>query len=670
MKITTLYSTIILWGLSLFLAGCNNTPLQTIQEQSPDGHIKVTMGQSEGKPFYNMVFHSDTLIKDSRLGFKFAKLGDATQNFTLKSVEKSTTDTLWQSVWGEDQYIKEYSNNLSLIFTQDKHPYLSLQIQLRIFNDGIGFRYILPAQKGIDTLLLCDEITQFNLKEDNHSWWFTVDYDSYEKPYKSTKVSQIDSVQTPFTMVTPKGTHISIHEAALVNYSSMTLKRDKNNPLSLECNLIPWPDGIKVKVRKQLTSPWRTIQVGKEAKDLINSNLIVNLNEPSKFQNTSWIHPMKYMGIWWGMHLGQQTWYTGPKHGATTKNTMKLIDFAAKNNFDGVLVEGWNWDWKKFGNWDFKRAYPDFDMDKISQYCKKKNVALIGHHETSGNVELYESQLDSALNYYQHYGITAIKTGYVGPIKNGQYHHGQWMINHYQRVVEEAAKRHICIVAHEPIKPTGLRRTYPNFLSREGALGQEFNAPWSGTNNTPEHTTILPFTRMLAGPMDFTPGIFQLTYEKYGNKDKRVNTTLAKQLALYVILYSPVQMAADLQENYQNHPAFEFIKGVAVDWEQSVAINGEIGQYITMARKERNGNRWFMGSITNEKTRDLTVNLSFLDPNKRYQVTIYADAPKTNWKSNPYPYRILKKEVNAQTNLSIHLAPGGGQAMIITPIIK
>jgi alpha-glucosidase len=651
--------------LALLGSGC--TSPQQITIKSPNKNISVTVGQENGVPCYKLILANDTLIQNSNLGLQFTHL-DASKNFKLESITTSKTDTLWETVWGEDQFIQEKSNNIKLNFQQTESPNLKLQIEFRIFNDGIGFRYNFPEQQGIDSLLLINEKTQFNLASDNKAWWFPVDYDSYEKPYQSNLISEIDSVQTPFTMISPKGVYMSIHEAALVDYASMTLKRNPQQALSMACNLVPWPDGIKVRANKSMKTPWRSIQIGKEAKDLINSRLILNLNEPCKLENTSWIKPMKYMGIWWGMHLGQQTWFAGPKHGATTKNTLDLIDFAAEHHFDGILVEGWNLDWKKFGEWDFKKPYPDFDMDKIAKYCQEKKVALIGHHETSGNVELYESQLDSALNYYHHYGISAIKTGYVGPIKNGQYHHGQWMVNHYQKVVEQAAGRNISIVAHEPIKPTGLRRTYPNFLSREGALGQEFNAPWSSVNNTPAHTTILPFTRMLAGPMDFTPGIFSLTYEKYGIKDKRVNTTLAKQLALYVVIYSPVQMAADLQENYINHPAFEFIKSVAVDWKQSIALNGEIGQYVTMARKERKGERWFLGSITNEKERDLSVSLNFLDPNKKYLAKIYADAAQSDWKNNPYPYTITEKEVDAQSILKIHLAAGGGQAIELIPI--
>lgn len=650
--------------LALLGIGCTS---QTTTIKSPDENISVTVGQENGVPCYKLILANDTLIQNSNLGLQFTHL-DASKNFKLESITTSKTDTLWETVWGEDQFIQEKSNNIKLNFQQTESPNLKLQIEFRIFNDGIGFRYNFPEQQGIDSLLLINEKTQFNLASDNKAWWFPVDYDSYEKPYQSNLISEIDSVQTPFTMISPKGVYMSIHEAALVDYASMTLKRNPQQALSMACNLVPWPDGIKVRANKSMKTPWRSIQIGKEAKDLINSRLILNLNEPCKLENTSWIKPMKYMGIWWGMHLGQQTWFAGPKHGATAKNTLDLIDFAAEHHFDGILVEGWNLDWKKFGEWDFKKPYPDFDMDKIAKYCQEKKVALIGHHETSGNVELYESQLDSALNYYHHYGISAIKTGYVGPIKNGQYHHGQWMVNHYQKVVEQAAERNISIVAHEPIKPTGLRRTYPNFLSREGALGQEFNAPWSSVNNTPAHTTILPFTRMLAGPMDFTPGIFSLTYEKYGIKDKRVNTTLAKQLALYVVIYSPVQMAADLQENYINHPAFEFIKSVAVDWKQSIALNGEIGQYVTMARKERKGERWFLGSITNEKERDLSVSLNFLDPNKKYLAKIYADAAQSDWKNNPYPYTITEKEVDAQSILKIHLAAGGGQAIELIPI--
>lgn len=658
-------SALLLFALTI--SSCNRTP-QEITIQSPNKQLNVTVGQDKGEPFYNVIFNEDTLIMDSKLGLIFGSQFDASHGFEISKIKHSSKDTIWETVWGEDQFIHEKSNDITLHLQQTQKNKLHLILQFRLFNDGVGFRYILPEQQNIDSLYLTNEVTEFNFTSDNKAWAFEVDYDSYEKPYHSNILSKLDSVQTPFTMKTPKGIYLSIHEAALKNYASMTLKKSIKNKTSFECNLVPWPDGIKVKANKSLQTPWRTIQVGNKATDLINSRLILNLNEPTQYVETEWIKPMKYMGIWWGMHLGQQTWYAGPKHGATTKNTLELIDFAAEHHFDGILVEGWNYDWKKFGQWDFKKPYPDFDIKKITEYGKKKGVELIGHHETSGNVELYESQLDSALNYYQTHNVKAIKTGYVGQIKNGQYHQGQWMVEHYQRVVEEAAKRKINIIAHEPIKPTGIRRTYPNFLSREGALGQEFNAPWSAVNNSPAHTTILPFTRLLGGPMDFTPGIFALTYDKYGIKDKRVNTTLAKQLALYVVIYSPVQMAADLAENYKGNDAFSFIKEVAVDWEKSIALNGEIGEYVTIARKERDGDRWFIGSITNEQKRELEISLDFLDPDKEYLAQIYKDGETANWKENPYPVQMIHRMVQKNDKLNLSLASGGGEAIIITPV--
>jgi len=658
-KLQQLLTSLIL--LAFLGYGCH--PKQEVLLTSPNQKLIVSAGQHEGQPFYNLIANGDTLIRNSHLGLIFQNLPKQTNNYTLEAVETSTTDTLWETVWGEDQFIKEQSNNVCLSFIQTQPPHLQMKIQFRLFDDGLGFRYQIPPQEGIDSLFLIDEITEFNLTNNNQSWWTPVDYDSYEKPYQTSQLSEVDSVQTPFTMKTDKGHYLSIHEAGLIDYASMTLKRSEDKTLSLECNLVPWPDGIKVKANKSMQSPWRSIQVGKKAVDLINSHLIVNLNEPNKLANTNWIKPMKYMGIWWGMHLGQQTWFTGPKHGATTQNTKELIDFASANQFEGVLVEGWNPDWKKFGEWTYTQTYPDFDLPQLSQYGKSKNVQIIGHHETSGHVENYESQLDSALQFYSKHNVKNIKTGYVGPIKNGQYHQGQWMVNHYQKVVEKAAEHEICIIAHEPVKPTGLRRTYPNFLSREGALGQEFNAPWSAVNNSPAHTTILPFTRLLAGPMDFTPGIFGLTYEKYGITNKRVNTTLAKQLALYVVIYSPVQMAADLVENYKNQPAFQFIKEVPVDWEKSIALEGDPGEFISIARKDRHSSDWFLGSISNETAREVSIPLSFLEAGKKYLAVSYQDGQNADWKTNPYSIKISEKEVTSEDKLTAWLAASGGLAI-------
>jgi alpha-glucosidase len=555
-------------------------------------------------------------------------------------------------------------------------------VVIRAFNDGVGFRYEIPSQPNLGEFQIQEELTEFALADDAKSWWIPSNrprLDRSEMLYSSSPVSLIDSVQTPLTMATRDGkTVLAIHEANLVDYARMNIRGGRMENRTLHAALAPWVDGVKVRGHTPFVTPWRTIQLADRMADLAPSVIGLNLNPPSVIANTSWIKPMKYVGIWWGMHINTMTWSSGPKHGATTANAKRYIDFAAANGLGGVLVEGWNTGWD--GDWiqnrnafSFTKAYPDYDLAEVARYAHSKGIHLIVHNETSGGIANYERQMDSAFALYHSLGLDAIKTGYVTDTAGGgQSHHGQFMVNHYRHVIEEAAKYGIMVDAHEPIHDTGERRTYPNMMSREGARGQEYNAWGAEGGNPPEHETNLFFTRMLAGPMDFTPGIFDILIERGTGRprrsdESRVRTTLAKQLALYVVLYSPLQMAADLPENYDKQPAFQFIRDVAVDWDTTRVIDGRIGDYVIVARKERGGPDWFLGAITDEEARTFDVPLSFLTKGKNYVAEIYADGPGANWLTNPLPVAISKRAVTSASVLHVVLAPGGGQAVRIRP---
>jgi alpha-glucosidase len=511
------------------------------------------------------------------------------------------------------------------------------------------------------------ENTEFLFREDMSAWWIPGDYDNHEFLYRNTQLSLIDSANTPLTIESADSLCLSLHEASLVNYPEMRLRRSMDNPLKLLCDLVPWPDGVKARVNVPFSTPWRTIQLADKAGDLIESTMILNLNEPTKLEDVSWIRPMKYVGIWWAMHIGKYTWKPGPKHGATTENAKAYIDFAADNSIPGVLVEGWNKGWE---NWvdgvkfDFLHAYDDYNLEEVAAYAQSKGVDLIVHNETGANAEWYEKQVDSAFSLYQRLGVHAIKTGYVGKIlPGGQYHHGQWMVNHQAMVIEKAARHQIMVDAHETVKATGLERTWPNFMTREWARGNEYEA-WS-EGNPPDHTCILPFTRVLAGPLDYTPGIISIFFKEY-KPDNRIHTTLAKQLALMVVIYSPFQMAADLIENYKDNPAFQFIRDVPCDWDETKVLNGKIGDFVTIARKKKDD--WYIGSITDEQAREFTFKLDFLDEKVNYQAVIYADGPTADLVSNPLDYVIEKKFVKKGDDFVIKLAAGGGQAVVIKQV--
>jgi alpha-glucosidase len=566
---------------------------------------------------------------------------------------------------------------MRVTLTEKSATHRVLLVVFRVFDDGLGFRYEFPDQPQLRQVNLVEELTEFAIAQSATAWWIPGgEWNRYEYLYNKTPLAELSQAHTPLTLKLASGLHVAIHEAALVDYSAMWLRRVSGQ--RLKAVLSPSSSGAKVRRVAPFVTPWRTLQIADSAAGLYMSDLILNLNEPNKLGDVSWVKPFKYVGIWWGMHLGTKTWSSGPKHGATTAETKRYIDFAAANGFRGVLVEGWNkgWDsdWFADGSsFNFTEPYPDFDIVALAEYAKQKGVHLVGHHETAGNIAHYEQQLGAALDLYAKLGIDAVKTGYVADAGGVQalgedgrihfeWHDGQVQSRHHLHVVEEAAKRHIAVNAHEPIKDTGLRRTYPNWVSREGARGMEYNA-WGDPPNPPEHETNLVFTRMLAGPMDFTPGVLSLE----GANGKRIQSTIAKQLALYVVLYSPIQMAADLPENYAKYPKpFQFIKDVPVDWSDTRVLNGEVGDYVTMARKDRNSEDWYLGSITDEQPRTLRVALDFLDAGRSYEATIYRDGKNAGFDADGHAVEIETRPVTRSDTLTLQLAPGGGLAMRIS----
>ena len=670
---------------------------------SPSGKIKLTFSLSpSGSAYYAVTFNGKPIVGASKMGFHLDGRNYA-KGFEIKATKTNSFDETWEPIWGEESKIRNHYNELTVNL---KNKDGLLDIVFRVFDDGVGFRYGFP-QTGdkAETLTIMEEFTEFQMTADHTAWWQPGDWDSNEHEYSTTKISKIDgkhytigtaistqfipdykAVQTPIAMRSAEGVHLAIHEAALVNFPAMQLKVD-NATKKLTAFLIPgaglWRKAV---VETGFSTPWRTIQISPNAAGLLLSRLILNLNEPCKLTDVSWIKPVKYVGIWWELHLGKTTWdYTGSqsgqtlfdtkphgKHGATTENTRRYIDFASKHGFNGVLVEGWNTGWEDwFGKWkedvfDFQTPYPDYDLKGLAAYSIQKGAPIIVHHETSASATGYEKHYDAAYKLMNSLGLNAIKSGYVGRIiPKGEWHDGQWMINHYQRVIEKAAEHKIMVDAHEPVRPTGLHRTWPNYMACEAARGNEFNA-WS-KGNPPEHETILPFTRLLGGPMDYTPGIFNIQFKEYKtdpNNTNQVHTTLAKQLALYVTMYSPLQMAADLPEHYEkNLAAFQFIKDVAVDWDETKVLNAAIGDYVTYARKAKGTNNWFIGSITDENARTFAPKLDFLDTGKTYEATIYEDAANAHWQKNPTAVNIRKVMVKKGDTLNLKLVAGGGTAI-------
>lgn len=675
--------------MTLIAASCTNTPTFPIAEASepettpvsivsPSGDLSFSLTIDDGALNWHADWRSKSVIQPSSLGLAFATGRDLNRDLVIHSVSFATVDETWEQPWGERQFVRDHHNEmLAKIAFSDGTP--AFDLRARVFDDGIGFRYEVP-DTGPRTIT--DELTEFRTDPDAKTWWIpAAGWNRYEELYHETELRAVPRAHTPMTLELPdRGPFVSIHEAALVDYAGMWL--NQRRPGTLEAELAPWSDGTKVKTKGAFKTPWRTIQVSDTAAGLANSDLILNLNEPNALGDISWAKPSKYIGIWWCMHINECTWGSGEIHGATTERTQAYIDFAAKHGFDGVLVEGWNFGWD--GDWfsngeifSFTKPYADFDLEALAAYGAERGVYLIGHHETSGAITNYEEQIVDAYALYERLGIPAIKTGYVadggeltrrdadGKVYR-EWHDGQFAVNHHLRALQIAAQHKITINAHEPVKDTGLRRTYPNAFSREGARGQEYNA-WGQPPNDPAHTTILPFTRMLSGPMDFTPGIFDLNFGKPVEENPRVQTTLAKQLALYVLLHSPIQMAADLPRNYEANPdAFEFIKNVPVDWSESIMLDGYPGEFAVMARKDRNSAAWYIGAASDENPRNLDISLAFLD-GQMYETVIYQDAEGASWFENPYAFERVEKTVQRNETLSLNLAAGGGAAIALIP---
>ena len=681
------------------------------QQTSPDGNVVLSFSlKADGTPTYKITYKGKPVINESTLGFTLKKDEPLTNHFKVVSDSKSTFKETWKPVWGEEKEILNHYNELLVQLKQDKTNRL-MNIRFRVYNEGVGFRYEFPTQKELTYFVIAEENTQFAMTGDHTAWWIPGDYDTQEYDYNESKLSEIrglmkqsmtdnvsqyvfspTGVQTALMMKTKDGLYINLHEAALVDYALMNLNLDDKNFI-FQSWLTPDAKGDKGYLYTPTKTPWRTVMVSDDARNILASRLILNLNDPCALADTSWIKPVKYIGVWWEMITGKSSWaytddlptikldevdYTKVKpngtHAANNDKVRHYIDFAAKHGFDQVLVEGWNVGWEDwFGHrkdyvFDFVTPYPDFDIKALNDYAHAKGVKLMMHHETSGSTRNYERHMKAAYELMNKYGYNSVKSGYVGDILPiGEHHYSQSTINHYLYAIKEAAKHKIMLNAHEAVRPTGLCRTYPNLIGNESARGTEYEA-FGG--NKPFHTTILPFTRLQGGPMDYTPGIFETEVKNVNpNNTSQVRSTLAKQLGLYVTMYSPLQMAADLPENYERFAdAFQFIKDVPVDWQQSVYLEAEPGHYITVARKDKHSDNWYIGNTSNENGHTSELLLNFLDKNKKYEATIYADAKNADWQTNPKAYTITKQKVNAKTKLKLTAAKGGGYAISIKEI--
>ena len=681
------------------------------QQTSPDGNVVLSFSlKADGTPTYKMTYKGKPVINESTLGFTLKKDEPLMNHFKVVSDSKSTFKETWKPVWGEEKEILNHYNELLVQLKQDKTNRL-MNIRFRVYNEGVGFRYEFPTQKELTYFVIAEENTQFAMTGDHTAWWIPGDYDTQEYDYNESKLSEIrglmkqsmtdnvsqfvfspTGVQTALMMKTKDGLYINLHEAALVDYALMNLNLDDKNFI-FQSWLTPDAKGDKGYLYTPTKSPWRTVMVSDDARNILASRLILNLNDPCALADTSWIKPVKYIGVWWEMITGKSSWaytddlptikldevdYTKVKpngtHAANNDKVRHYIDFAAKHGFDQVLVEGWNVGWEDwFGHrkdyvFDFVTPYPDFDIKALNDYAHAKGVKLMMHHETSGSTRNYERHMKAAYELMNKYGYNSVKSGYVGDILPiGEHHYSQSTINHYLYAIKEAAKHKIMVNAHEAVRPTGLCRTYPNLIGNESARGTEYEA-FGG--NKPFHTTILPFTRLQGGPMDYTPGILETEVKNVNpNNTSQVRSTLAKQLALYVTMYSPLQMAADLPENYERFAdAFQFIKDVPVDWQESVYLEAEPGRYITVARKDKHSDNWYIGNTSNENGHTSELLLNFLDKNKKYEATIYADAKNADWQTNPKAYTITKQKVNAKTKLKLTAAKGGGYAISIKEI--
>ncbi len=630
---------------------------------SPNSRLNLFFCLKNGVANYSLKYRNQDLVQWSRLGLEFSDAEKLQENLVLIQVQTNSVQNTWEQPWGEEHFIENSFNEIQIELRESSGLQREMTLVFRAFNDGLGFRYEIGQQKNITLARISQELTEFRLNENSSAWWIPAyANEAYELLYSKSRISQMPPyTHTPLT-IKDNAVYLSIHEAALLNYSSMQLKNLGAGVLVAD--LAPNANGAAVEIATPFTTPWRTIQVAENPGDLITSYLILNLNEPNRLGDTSFLRPMKFMGIWWAMHLGQLTWGSGPNHGATTARAKEYIDAAASLGIPGLLIEGWNLGWDSWkSKFDFTTQHPNIDLQEVVQYAHDRGIEIIGHHETGGDVTNYELQLEAAMSYYAQLGIRTVKTGYVARKIEGEFHYGQRMIQHYQHVTERAANYGISLNVHEPVKDTGLRRTYPNLMTSEGVRGNEYEA-WGGPEgNPPSHTTILPFTRGLAGPMDYTPGIFAILDGARPGID-RVHTTLSKQLALFVVLYSPMQMVADLPKNYIGEAAFEFIRRVPVDWHTTKVLNGEIGEYITTVRRDRDSDSWFLGSITNESQRNFSISLSFLEPFQDYCITRYKDSTFSHWENNPLAYEIHSARVQSTDFLSLQLASGGGEAII------
>ncbi|TGE07979.1 glycoside hydrolase family 97 protein [Hymenobacter fodinae] len=693
----------------LVLAGLLGAAAQAQTVHSPNNKLTLRFQLSpSGEPTYQLQFGARPVLKPSRLGMLLQGQPSLDKGLTISRIDSSQHEDTWQPVWGEVKNIRNRYKELAVTLQQPANNGRRVVVRFRLYDDGLGFRYEFPQQPGLTYFVVQEEKTEFNLPANHKAFWIPGDYDSNEYVYSQTRLSEVNTtpiepiqlkaapqrIQTPLMLKSDDGLYVNIHEAALVNYPAMMLNVDTKS-FGLSSQLVPSATGAAAYLQAPEHTPWRTIIVSDKAPEVLASKLILNLNEPTAFATTHWIKPQKFVGVWWEMHVNKASWNyadtsniklagtdwsklkSNGHHGANTANVKRYIDFAAKHGLASVLVEGWNVGWEDWANnwkeevFDFVTPYPDFNVPELQAYAAGKGVKLMMHHETSSSVTNYERRQDAAYRFMKQYGYDAVKTGYVGRIiPRGEHHDGQWMVNHYNRTAQKTGENQIMVDMHESVRPTGLHRTYPNWLASEAARGNEFNA-WS-TGNPPEHETILPFTRLMGGPMDYTPGIFQIKLEGWNperNQGKQVHTTLAKQLALYVTMYSPVQMAADLPEAYEQRPdAFQFIKDVAVDWDDTRILLAEPGDYITTARKAKGKEEWYLGSITDENARTQTVKLDFLTPGTKYEATIYADGKGASWDKNPQAYQIRKQKVDSKTTLKLQLAPGGGAAVSIKPI--
>lgn len=719
-----------LFSLSLLLFFTIVVAAQTLL--SPNGQLTMVFSVNEGVPTYQLEYKNRMVIKPSKLGLELkgtqlksefnteiGKSGQKTDpltslydGFSVKGTQTATLDETWEPVWGEQKHIRNHYNELAIHLLQDATG-RKMVIRFRLFDEGLGFRYEFPQQEKLNYFVIKEERTQFAMTGDHTAFWIPGDYDTQEYDYTESKLSEIrglmaksitgnlaqtsfspTGVQTSLMMKTADGLYINLHEAALINYACMHLNLDDKNMI-FQSWLTPDARGDKGYLQAPCHSPWRTIMVSDDARDILASKMTYNLNEPSKIADVSWIKPTKYVGVWWEMITGKSTWaYTDDfpsvqlgvtdyskakpngRHGANTANVKKYIDFAAKNGFDAVLVEGWNQGWEDwFGNskdyvFDFVTPYPDFNVDELQAYAKSKGIKMIMHHETSGSVRNYERHLDTAYKFMKEHGYDAVKSGYVGPIlPRGENHYSQWIVNHYQYALEKAAQYKIMLNAHEAVRPTGLARTWPNLIGNESARGTEYQAFGGSKAN---HVTVLPFTRLIGGPMDYTPGIFEMDISKASpSNTSHANCTLANQLALYVTMYSPLQMAADFPENYDRFAdAFQFIRDVAVDWDESRYLEAEPGQYITVARKAKGSNKWFVGNVAGENGYTSQIGFGFLPAGKTYIATIYADAANAHYKTNPQAYTIRKVAVSSKSKLKQKSAPGGGYAISIVEVTE